>query len=72
MNSLWRIVRPLMAAIGGALIFGAVGRSDYYILELGQQEPKSVVPTIVIGILLMVPTVIHLINKELKGNDYGC
>lgn len=66
MNSLWKVVRPLMAIVGGILIFGAVGRSDYYLLELKQPEPSSVWTTIFIGLLLMVPTLIHCIRVELK------
>lgn len=66
MNSLWKIVRTLMAIMGCILIFGAIGTSDYYLLELGQPEPSSVMPTIIIGVLMALPTVVHLIYQDAK------
>lgn len=68
MNSLWKIVRTLMAIVGGLLMFGGIGTSDYYLLELGEPEPSSVVPTIIIGMLLMLPTGLHLIYNTIKEN----
>ena len=67
MNFLWKTFRTLMAVIGGILIFGAVGTSDYYVLELGQAEPSSVLTTIIIGLLMMSPIWFELIYKGLKG-----
>lgn len=67
MNSLWKIVRTLMAIIGVILIFGAVGTSDYYVLELGQVEPSSVWTTIFIGVLMVSPIWVELIYKNKKG-----
>lgn len=67
MNSLWKIVRTLMAIIGVILIFGAVGTSDYYVLELGQVEPSGVWTTILIGVLMMSPIWIEIIYKYKKG-----
>lgn len=67
MNYLWKIVRTLMFVAGGILIFGAIGTSDYYVLELGQTEPASVWTTITIGFVLMIPTLLHVICGELKG-----
>lgn len=69
MNYLWKIVRTTMAVFGGLLILGAVGTSDYYLLELEQPEPTSVVPTIIVGLLMMVPTVIHLIYRDMKEKE---
>ena len=67
MNSLWKIVRTLMAIIGVILIFGAVGTSDYYVLELGQVEPSSVWTAIFIGVLMVSPIWVELIYKYRKG-----
>ena len=66
MNCLWKIVRTMMAIVGGLLIFGAVGTSDYYVLELGQHEPASVWSTIIVGFVLITPMLIHVICEELK------
>ena len=69
MNSLWKIVRTLMAIVGGLLMLGGIGTSDYYLLELGEPEPSSVVPTIIIGLLLMLPTAVHIILNYMKENE---
>lgn len=69
MNSLWKIVRTLMTVIGGILVFGAVGTSDYYVLELGQPEPSSVWTTIVIGIVMMLPFFTHMVYQIIKENQ---
>lgn len=69
MNSLWKIVRTLMAIIGIILIFGAVGTSDYYVLELRQAEPPSVWSTIFIGVLMTLPLLVELIYKYKKGEN---
>ena len=70
MISLWKIVRTLMAIIGIMLIFGGVGTSDYYLLELGQPEPNGVWTTIFIGFMLVVPTAIHIVREQIKGEDH--
>ena len=67
MNYLWKIVRPLMAVVGGLMVFGAVGTSDYYVLELGQTEPSRVWTTLWVGLLLMAPTFLHAIREHMKG-----
>lgn len=67
MNFLWKIVRTLMAIVGIILIFGAVGTSDYYVLELGQAEPPSVWSTILVGVLMTLPLLGELIYKYMKG-----
>lgn len=61
MRYLWKIIRNTMAVIGGFLVYGGISTSDYYTLELGQAEPTYVWIIMFIGILLMIPTVIHFI-----------
>ena len=58
-----------MAIVGGLLMFGAAGTSDYYVLELGQREPSSVWTTLVIGLLMMVPFVLHAIYEGVKNHE---
>lgn len=55
MMSLWKIIRNLMAILGVVCLFGAMGTSDYYAVELGQAEPSFVGRYLVIGIVLMLP-----------------
>lgn len=66
MRCLWAWIRNTMAMVGAFLVYGGVSTSDYYVLELGQKEPISVWQTILVGLILMVPAVIHLIYKEIK------
>lgn len=64
MNYLWRIVRNIMAVVGGFLVYVGVSTSDYYVIELGQPEPASAWRIIFIGLMLMVPTLVHAVFKR--------
>ena len=66
MYKAWRIIRTLSAFAGFSLLIMAVGTSDYYVMELGQNEPGSVWTTIAIGFALILPAFIHAIYKEWK------
>lgn len=66
---LWKIVRTIMAIFGALLVFGAVGTSDYYLLELGQPEPSSVWVNITIGMLMALPFFIHVIQQYIKERN---
>lgn len=63
MNYWWKIVRTIMAVVGGFLVLGAVGTVDYYTLELGQHEPSSAWSTLIIGLIMIVPTLVHAIRR---------
>jgi hypothetical protein len=58
-----------MAVVGFFIMWGGVGTSDYYTLELGKTTPESVMPTIIIGVLLMIPALTHLIYRAWKENN---
>lgn len=66
MRYLWKILRNTMAVVGVIMIMGAIGTSDFYIIELGQPEPSNVWSTVLIGALLAVPECMHLIYNEIK------
>ena len=70
MNYLWKIVRNIMGVVGFVLVLGGVSTSDYYVIELGQPEPSSVGRMIFIGLMLMVPTAIHIIRNAIRENNY--
>lgn len=59
MISLWKIIRNLSAIAGLIMLMGAVGTSDYYVVELEQVAPSYCNRNIVIGIVLLLPMVIH-------------
>ena len=63
MNSLWKIARNVMAVIGCFLAFCAVSTADYYVIELGQHEPEHVPAMLIIGLLMMIPAIIRLMQK---------
>lgn len=66
MKNIWGWITGIMAAGGGLLAFGAVGTSDYYVIELGQEEPEGLWVRMVIGFALMVPFIARAIYKEWK------
>jgi hypothetical protein len=66
MMSLWKIIRNLSAIAGLIMLMGAVGTSDYYVVELEQAAPSYLNRNIVIGIALMLPMVIHLFYEMYK------
>lgn len=72
MRYLWNIIRNIMGVVGFILIYGAVGTSDYYVLEMGVAEPPSVGRMLLIGVLLLIPTVLHgfyIYLKECEEED---
>ena len=72
MISLWKIIRNLSAIAGLILLMGSVGTSDYYAMELECAAPSYVTTNLVIGIVLMLPMVIHLLvemHKEGKQDN---
>lgn len=67
---LLRKARIIMAVIGSVLIYCGISSSDYYAMELGQPEPASVWKMINIGLLLLIPSFIHLILNEKRERKY--
>jgi hypothetical protein len=70
MKHLFRKTRILMGVIGFVLIYCGISTSDYYALELGQAEPDYVWNMINAGIMLLIPSFIHLIVKGMVGERY--
>lgn len=71
MMSLWKIIRNLSAIAGLIMLMGAVGTSDYYVVELEQAAPSYCNRNIIIGIALMLPMVIHLFYEMYKEGKEG-
>ena len=72
MKSAWLIIRNLLAIVGAIIICGAVGTSDYYVIELIQPVPMYVYKYMVIGAIMMLPLALNIIYnayKESKQND---
>ena len=66
MMSLWKIIRNLSAIAGLIMLIGAIGTSDYYVIELEQVAPSYCNRNIIIGIVLLIPMVIHLFYEMYK------
>lgn len=64
--SLWKIIRNLSAIAGLILIFGSVSTSDYYVVELGRTAPSYCDRNLIIGIVLILPMIIHLLVEMYK------
>ena len=72
MISLWKIIRTMSAIIGAVHLIFAVQTSDYYVMELGLAEPAYVKTHIIVGLLMLLPLLIHVLYdlyKEGKKND---
>ena len=63
---MWTIIRRSLGIIGGVLMFGGAGTSDFYTMELRQPDPDYAWYMIGIGILLLLPSLIHWIKEDLK------
>ena len=66
MMSLWKIIRNLSAIAGLIMLMGAIGTSDYYVIELEQMAPSYCNRNIIIGIALMLPMIIHVFYEMYK------
>lgn len=64
MKRIWNIARNTLGIIGAILAFGAIGDMDYHLIELGQAEPASAWTTLCVGILMMVPSVVHVLRGD--------
>lgn len=62
---LWPIIRGLCTALGLVTLFLAVSTSDYYVMELGEEEPAHMFWMLAIGAVLLVPAVVHLIRDHI-------
>lgn len=61
MISLWKIFRNLSAIAGLILLYCTVSTSDYYVMELGQAEPSYIKTHLILGVLLLVPLILHVL-----------
>jgi hypothetical protein len=66
MISLWKIIRNLSAIAGFILLLGTAGTTDYYANELRQAAPSYCDRNLIIGLVLILPMIIHLIVETYK------
>ena len=71
MISLWKIIRNLSAIAGLIMLMGAINTSDYYVIELEQVAPSYCNRNIVIGIVLLLPMIIHLFVEMYREGKQG-
>lgn len=58
-----KVFRRLMAVAGFTLMYLGASTSDFYTLEVRQPEPDYIWVVIPMGIILMLPSVVHAIRK---------
>ena len=68
MKSLWKAVRITLAVVGIVLILGGVGTSDYHLMEMGQTSPSFAWEMMLVGIVLLLPAVVHALRIEYGRN----
>ena len=68
MNYLSKTLSNIMAVIGGLMVYGAIGTSDFYVLQLHQREPDHVWFMVAVGVLMMAPLTYRLISESRKEN----
>ena len=66
---IWKLIRGLMAMLGGIMVITGVSTSDYYVMELGVTEPSYVWWMIGIGLMLVLPAIAFSIYAEVKENN---
>ena len=69
MKSLWKKLRIATAIVGVLLIYAGASTSDYHVIEMGQSTPNYAWRLMLIGAVLMIPTVIHIIRAERVGYE---
>jgi len=64
MKYIANLIRNSAALSGLLCLFCAVGTSDYYTMELHRPEPASVDSLILVGLVLLIPSVIHMVCRK--------
>lgn len=65
-----RYITNALLVIGVILAFLAVSTSDYYVIELGQNEPQYVWTLAIVGVVLMIPGFVRMIFSDPKEWEY--
>lgn len=61
----------ILAFFGAILMFAVVSTSDYYTMELIQNEPSYLWNMLTVGLLMMIPSVISNLKEEIKGRKHN-
>lgn len=56
-----RLFRNITAIAGLALVFSAAGYDQMYV-EAGQTPPASVIPTLICGLVLLIPMAFRIVG----------
>ena len=65
MKRIFKLFRIITASAGFLCLFGAASTDQMYI-ECGQMPPDSVDKLITWGLLLLVPTALHILKDEAR------
>ena len=64
-------MRVIMAIAGCFLTYAGVSTSDYYVVELGQPDPYYIWVITAIGIVLVLPALVHFIRSRGQDDSEG-
>lgn len=62
----WTTIRNCMAGLALVCAMLAAGTSDFHVMEMGEEAPTTVNKLMVTAVVLMIPTIIHLIGEYIK------
>ena len=62
-----RVIRSISGVCGFVLAYLAISTSDYYVLELGTTEPRSVTVAMAVGFAMLLPAAVSVIWEEIKN-----
>lgn len=61
---MWRLLRNTAAVAGVLMVLGAAGTDEFYTNELRTMSPENLEIDLAIGLLLLIPLLIHLLRKK--------
>lgn len=61
---MWRLLRNMAAVVGAMMVLGAAGTDEFYANELRTMSPENLDFELAIGLLLLIPLLIHILRKK--------
>lgn len=68
MKRIWQTVNALLGICGFACLFLATSTSDYFVVELGVEEPSYIRTMLIVGFLMVIPAIASAIYYETNGS----
>lgn len=65
LKRLWPVIRGLCTTLSFITLYLSVSTSDYHVMELGEEIPAHANWMLVIGLVLLIPALVHLIHDHI-------